>query len=211
MWLPLIVALASVLLSVVSARASTTSVHLSRGGVLHSGETIEVSIGPNELFASPGGERIALIECEDPGGEFNALPSGDETCDGQTYAEVIAGRNGSFRVAFTVLALPSASLGETPSNPAYCNSKQVCVLYVGEDYTNFGKPHLFSAPFTVATGTASASASTTVPAAGVRSTASKRQAGGSGSWIVVVVIVLALAALVATAALWSRRRRELAA
>ena len=46
--------------------------------------------------------------------------------------------------------LPSVALGENPKDSLpVCDTSHPCVLYVGEDWNDFSKPKVFSAPFTV--------------------------------------------------------------
>ena len=66
---------------------------------------------------------------------------------------MVAAADGHFTLTgYTVYALPdSVSLGESPGGPV-CGSTapSECILYIGDDYNDFTKPHLWSSPFFIA-------------------------------------------------------------
>ena len=63
---------------------------------------------------------------------------------------VVAAADGSFTLTnYPVYALPdSVSLGESSGGPV-CGSTAAteCILYIGDNFNDFTKPHLWSAPF----------------------------------------------------------------
>ena len=116
----------------------------------HSGQTISVSVGPNKYFAPFA--RIVILQCADPGGSSAHLPINDSTCDGNTVPghSVLVAKDGSFSTSYQkIFSLPNPVLGETPDGTPVCNRTHACVLYIGQDQTNFTQPKIFSVPFTV--------------------------------------------------------------
>jgi len=168
-----------------AAAAGGPTVGLSPGAPFHDGEAVTVSVGPNGLFTPHS--RVNVLECADPGGTVANLPRDVSTCDGNSIQgnTVLVATNGSFSAAdYTIYQLPSPALGEQSNYQPDCNASQSCVLFVGEDQNDFTKPHVFSAPFTVApagaVGTTTAPVPTTVAAAGsVESTTSVPTAGAA--------------------------------
>lgn len=160
---PKLAALAAGILIVVgliaSSCSSSTSTDLSghptavltpSSTTYHSGQTISVSVGPNKYFAPFA--RIIILQCADPGGSSAHLPINDTTCDGNTVPghSVLVAKDGSFSTTYQqIFSLPNTVLGETPDGRPVCNQTHACVLYVGQDQTNFTQPKIFSAPFTV--------------------------------------------------------------
>jgi hypothetical protein len=127
-----------------------TAVLTPSSATYHSGQTISVSVGPNKYFAPFA--RIIILQCADPGGTSAHLPINDTTCDGNTVAghSVLVAKDGSFSTAYQeIFTLPNAQLGETPDGLPVCNRTHACVLYIGQDQTNFTQPKIFSTPFTV--------------------------------------------------------------
>ncbi len=122
------------------------------------GQTVTVSVGPNSLFVPH--TRVNLIECADPGGSKDNLPTSLSTCDPNTVEgdTVLVQPDGSFvEHGYTLYALPNEVLGEQSNWQPVCDRSNQCVLYVGEDQNDFTQPKIFSAPFAF---TASASAIT---------------------------------------------------
>ncbi len=117
----------------------------------HDGQVIGVSVGPNKVFAPNA--RIEILQCADPGGQSANLPRSDIACDGNTAPgfSVLVNQDGSFSTnMYRIYSLPNATaLGEPRDNEPVCNTTHLCVLYVGQDQTNFRAPKLFSAPFSV--------------------------------------------------------------
>jgi hypothetical protein len=120
----------------------------------HNGETISLSVGPNKFFRPYG--RVNLLECADPKGKTANLPRDESTCDGNTIQgnTILVKKNGSFsEKGYQLFALPSTTLGELANGQPVCNPKHTCVLYVGEDQTNFNAwPKEFSPPFVISMG-----------------------------------------------------------
>ena len=117
-----------------------------------SGQNIDVVIPANTVLTQ--NENLQIVECSAPDG---VLPTDDTTCDGETIqgASIKPETNGSVDLHaqthsyYTIYALPDeASLGESAS-PAQCDLNDECVLYIGDDYTNFTAPHYFSPLFYV--------------------------------------------------------------
>ncbi|HTT86613.1 MAG TPA: hypothetical protein VMF60_04540 [Acidimicrobiales bacterium] len=126
----------------------------SAGPSFDDGETVGVSVGANTVFTPR--TRVNILECADPGGTAAALPKSVSGCDGDTIQgdTVLVQADGSVSEArYTMYRLPSTTLGEAPDVTPVCDQSHQCVLYVGEDQTDFTKAKLFSAPFAVA-GTA---------------------------------------------------------
>lgn len=120
-------------------------------GPYSAGETISVSVGPNHYFKPYS--RINLLECADAGGKSQNLPKDENTCDGNTVQldTILVAANGSFsEKKYKLYSLPNASqLGETADARPKCDQKNECVLYVGENQSNFTWPKEFSSPFTL--------------------------------------------------------------
>jgi hypothetical protein len=125
------------------------------GAPFSSGQTINVVVPTNTIFPSTSG--INIVECAAPGGVDPTLPG---QCDGnsiQSYT-VMPNSDGSINLeseysqGYPIYALPdSISLGEGASNAVTCGDTAAteCVLYIGNDQTNFSAPHVFSQPFNV--------------------------------------------------------------
>jgi hypothetical protein len=120
-------------------------------GPYHNGQLINVSVGPNRYFTPYS--RIIIIECADPGGKANKLPTSVSACDGNTIQgnTILVQRNGSFSDrSYQVYALPNASqLGETADTRPICNGKHSCVFYIGQNQEKFTSPKIWSPPFSV--------------------------------------------------------------
>jgi hypothetical protein len=123
-------------------------------GPFSSGQTLEVKIPANSTFTP--GANIKIEECAAPGG---VAPMDPSACDGETISAqtILAGTDGSIdytdsgaNTGYTVYALPDVgSLGESPSGTPVCNTSNECVLYIGQDQTDFTMPHFFSQAFFV--------------------------------------------------------------
>ena len=118
-----------------------------------SGQPIDVAIPANTAFASPDNSTAKkIVECAAPNG---VVPTLTTACDGLTVQgpTVVALVDGSFTLtSYNVYALPdSVSLGEGAGGPV-CGPTAAteCILYIGDDYNDFTKPHLWSAPFFIA-------------------------------------------------------------
>lgn len=117
---------------------------------LPGGQVLTLAIGANKFFTPY--TRIEVLECADPGGQTANLPTSDLTCDGNTAPgfSILVNKDGSFSTnRYQVYSLPNVVLGEPKDNEPVCNATHMCVLYVGQDQTNFRAPHVFSAPFAV--------------------------------------------------------------
>ncbi len=173
-------------------------VTLSPSGNYTDGQSISVSVGPNSYFTPHAGVKI--LECADPGGSAANLPTDDTTCDGNTIqgASILVANDGSFSESgYQVYLLPNAVLGEQSNNQPICNQTHACVLYVGQNQSDFTAPKVFSAPFLIspssstttstaagATGSKSGSSgtsTTTVPATSAAVSVTGGQATSTGS------------------------------
>jgi hypothetical protein len=113
-------------------------------------QQIQLSVGPNKYFVPY--TRIVVLECADSGGQTSNLPKSDVGCDGNTVQgfSILVNKDGSFSTDhYQLFSLPNTVLGEPADNRPVCNQSQTCVLYVGQDQTNFTAPKVFSAPFTI--------------------------------------------------------------
>ncbi len=120
-------------------------------GPYHDGQRINVSVGPNHQFTPYAG--IKILECADPGGTTQNLPTSVVACDGNTIQgnTILVQPNGSFSErGYQLFALPNApALGETPDAQPVCDKEHFCVLYIGQNQEKFTDPKMFSAPFTI--------------------------------------------------------------
>jgi hypothetical protein len=120
------------------------------GTPFSSGQTIEVKVPANTLL--PRTSSLHILECAaGPGG---APPTGVPVCDPNTIYQGNAfpsGTDGSLDITdFPVFAEPSPALGENSSNPLVCgDASDPCILYIGQDQTNVGLPHVWSQAFSV--------------------------------------------------------------
>ena len=160
-------------INVTPSAANAPGVTITPSGPYHNGETVTVSVGPNGLFTPD--HRIIFIECNDPGGSTNGLPTSVRTCDGNTVQAdtVMVSTNGSFTENhFVLYSLPNQAFGELPDAVSVCDASDPCVLYVGENQEDFTQPKLFSAPFTVVATAGSAPSETgSAPPSGAAPTA----------------------------------------
>ncbi len=115
------------------------------GTPFSSGQSVEVTVPANSLFTST--ESVLIVECNAPNGVLPTLPS---ACDTNTnYGNtILPNADGSFDIKdYPIYSLPSASFGETASNPTQCNLGNECVLYIGLSTQDFTQPHIFSQAF----------------------------------------------------------------
>ena len=124
---------------------------MAHGWVFHDGQTVTVSMGPNRLFKPLS--HVNIIQCSDPGGKAQNLPTKFLQCDENTIQAdtVVVHSGGSFsEPGYTVFKLPSTNaLGESKDGVPVCNQANPCVLLVSEYQTDLSKPKAFSHPFTV--------------------------------------------------------------
>jgi hypothetical protein len=109
---------------------------------------VQIVVPANTDFTP--GQTIDIVECADPGGTAANLPTDDTSCDGLTVNgdTVYVRGDGDFtESSYTLYSLPSSVLKEGPSYTPVCNATNACVLFIGQDYTNFSLPHVFSQPF----------------------------------------------------------------
>jgi hypothetical protein len=154
------------------------------GGAYANGQTVSVSVGPNSLFTPH--LRISILECADPGGTTANLPTSFSDCDENTIQadSVLVQPNGSFvEHAFTLYALPNATLGEKSTYTPVCDPTSKCVLYVGQNQDDFSQPKVFSAPFafTAAALTPTSASASSPPSAAPTATATAPSAGPSAA------------------------------
>lgn len=137
----------------VAAWASPPSMTVTPNGPYHNGQKINISVGPNRLFKPYG--RVNVIECADPRGKSTNLPKDENSCDGNTIQgnTILVKGNGSFSErGYVLYGTPNTVLGELPDSQPVCNRTHVCVLYVGENQSNFSWPKEFSPPFLITPG-----------------------------------------------------------
>jgi hypothetical protein len=117
-------------------------------GPFSSGQIITVEVGPNRILER--GAHIYIRECAAPRG---VPPTSPRQCDLRTTQRipVFVGRHGTVDfVGYPVFALPDApTLGEPPDGHPVCNLTHPCVLFIGQDRTDFDQPHVWSLPFSV--------------------------------------------------------------
>jgi hypothetical protein len=133
-----------------SGAASAPALSMS-SGPYHSGELINLSVGPNRFFTPYS--HVNVLECADPKGATRNLPTSVFSCDGNTIQgnTILVKKNGSFSErGYQLYALPNLSqLGETSDDRPVCNQKAMCVLYIGQNQESFRAPKIFSHPFTI--------------------------------------------------------------
>jgi hypothetical protein len=163
-----------------TAGAASPTLTITPGGSAYqNGASIDISVGPNSLFAPDS--RIIVIECAAPKG---VLPVDDTTCDGNTVqsGSVLVNSNGSFEVpGYTLYALPNTALGEAADSEPVCNGSAECALYIGQNQNDFSQPKIFSSPFTV--DASATSTPTTLPhptSPGKTGSVGPNPTGGSG-------------------------------
>jgi hypothetical protein len=119
-------------------------------GPYHTGERINLSVGPNHFFTPYS--RVNVLECADAGGKKNNLPINVSSCDGNTIQgnSILVQSDGSFSErGYQLFAVPDASFGEGSDTSPVCNQKKMCVLYIGQNQESFTAPKMFSQAFTV--------------------------------------------------------------
>ena len=114
-------------------------------------------IPANNTFSSTDGlgnntSNINILECSAP---ERRHPDESVDCDGNTIQgnTILPATDGSFTYdKYTVYALPdSISLGEGTSGPQCGDTAATeCILYIGNNQSDFTKPHLWSQPFFIA-------------------------------------------------------------
>jgi hypothetical protein len=176
--------LASVIVGVFSSHASATTpitngtveLKLSTGGgvatsPLANNQNVNVSVAANSTLSRSSLESagypsgvvaLKVLECADLDGQTANLPKKPTDCEPATVqASAAVAPDGSFAMqGYTINALPDQQLG--PSSGTVCDdAAHQCVLGIFTNYNDFTKPHLFSAPFQVASTTASSGAGAT--------------------------------------------------
>jgi len=128
------------------------------------GQTVNIAVTMNptmnqaslETAGYPSGAvAIKALECVDPNGDSNDLPTKPSECDADTL-DSISGANtdGSMNInGYTVYALPDqgGALGATTLNCGV--APNYCVIGLFANYSDFSKPHIFSAPFQILANT----------------------------------------------------------
>jgi len=136
-----------------AAGASPPPMTVTPAGPYHNGQKINISVGPNRFFKPYG--RVNVIECADPQGKVSNLPRDENSCDGNTIQgnTILVKGNGSFAErGYVLYSTPNTVLGELPDSQPVCNRRHMCVLYVGENQSNFTWPKEFSPPFSITPG-----------------------------------------------------------
>lgn len=118
-----------------------------------SGQTIKVQVPANTALQAHA--NVVILECGAPNG---VVPTVTSACDANTVSAdtIIPAADGSFTyTSYQIYSLPNlGSLGETPTGTPVCGNTAAteCVLYIGNNYNDFTRPHFWSQPFkTVAT------------------------------------------------------------
>jgi hypothetical protein len=147
----LVLAAVSVVL-LASCGGSSSGPSLSMpSGPFHDGQTINLSVGPNHVFTPYS--HINFLECADPAGTTNNLPTSESACDGNTIQgpTVLVAADGSFSLTgYELYSLPNTpQLGEGLDNRPVCDETHDCVLYVGQNQGKFTAPKMFSQPFLI--------------------------------------------------------------
>ncbi len=134
-------------------------------------QLVTVSVGPNSTLSRSsleaagfpsGAVPIKILECADPGGQPTTLPTKPTQCEPETVdASASLQEDGSvLDSGYTIYALPDPTdLGV--SNGTVCDAEHQCVLGIFSNQNDLSKPHLFSAPFQVASTSTSAGATST--------------------------------------------------
>jgi hypothetical protein len=121
------------------------------GTPFSSGQSIDVVVPANSVFNSS--QTVNVVECSAPNGVIPALPS---ACNGNTIQgqSVFPNADGSidFQTAtnalYPVFFTPDAALGDQPGSPKCGNTAATeCILYIGQNQTDFTAPHVWSTPF----------------------------------------------------------------
>src|SRR5664280_540501 len=131
-------------------QAAVAQAPFTAGSPFASGQTITVSVPANTFL--PRLQHVNILECA--AAPDGSPPTGTPQCDNNTQygATVVPSQSdGSITVTdVQVYALPSNALGETASNATVCGgSTDPCILYIGDDQTNIGLPHVWSQGFAV--------------------------------------------------------------
>ena len=125
------------------------------GMPLASGQGINVVVPANDLLDQT--TAVNILECAAPNGVLPTLP---DECDGNTIQgpSVFPDEDGSINfqqatgTLYPVYALPDfVSLNEGAGSAVTCGDTAAteCVLYIGDDQSDFTQPHVFSQPFNV--------------------------------------------------------------
>jgi hypothetical protein len=120
------------------------------GKPFQSGQQVEVTVPANSVLNPLANDVIG--ECAAPNG---VLPTLTSACDVSTSlgASIFPNSDGSIDDTDEVIyALPDGpSLGESPTGTPVCGDTLAteCVLYIGQNITDFTQPHVWSAPFYV--------------------------------------------------------------
>ena len=117
--------------------------------------TVEVAV-PATGSPFTAGQKLNIYECADADGLTDDLPTSGSTCDGLTLnigAQIIAGTGGAVDATnYEIYQLPSTALFESANGSPVCSATSACVLYIGQNVTDFTAPFVFSQPFYVSSG-----------------------------------------------------------
>jgi MYXO-CTERM domain-containing protein len=126
------------------------------GTPFSSGQMVNVVIPANSIL-TPNANAV-ILECADPGGTVANLPTDASACDGGTTNGPTETVNPDGSVNFQtdtgslyqLLALPDlTTLGEQANHLPVCNTTNPCVLYIGQNITDFTAPHVFTQSFLI--------------------------------------------------------------
>jgi hypothetical protein len=128
----------------------TSGNSITPGTPFQSGQTVEVTVPANTVF-NPA-TNVVIGECAAPNGVIPTLTS---ACDVSTSlgASIFPASDGSIDdTSVVIYALPDVpSLGESPTGTPKCGNTLAteCVLYIGNNITDFTAAHVWSEPFLV--------------------------------------------------------------
>src|ERR1700676_2614441 len=125
------------------ASASGPSVTIP-SGPFSDGQSITVS-GSGFPSRSQAPSGLSIIQCSDPGGTANNLPTDAGGCDGSTAnpLPIYTDSFGNFTASYTVSKLTTSS-----GSNINCTFTSPCALWVGVDYnTDFSGNRAFSSSF----------------------------------------------------------------
>jgi hypothetical protein len=118
-----------------------------------SGQLINVVIPANQTFIGTDNTVAKqIVECAAPNG---VLPTQSIACDGLTIQgpTVLPTTTGAITLQnYQIFALPdTVLLGEAAGGQPVCGNTLAteCVLYIGDNFNDFTKPHLWSQPFLI--------------------------------------------------------------
>jgi hypothetical protein len=99
------------------------------------------------------GQKLNIFECADADGLTDDLPASGNACDGLTLNVITASTGGAVDATDDeIFQLPSTTLFESANGSPVCSATSACVLYIGQNVSDFSAPFVFSQPFYVGAG-----------------------------------------------------------